>query len=187
MKQKIYIIPGLGEGLKDKPYFELITYFKSKGLDTIFYGPKWSRNTIERWLSDFEEILKNDSLDNSIVLGFSLGALIAVLSTKRHKFSKLILCSLSPYFSDDIKHIPKLAEKYLGKRRMEAFKRQSFPKDTKNSVIFLSGSEEKDLFPNSNKKYFDLWKGSKKFIVVPEAGHDISNLNYIKEIKSIFK
>jgi pimeloyl-ACP methyl ester carboxylesterase len=186
MQKKIYIIPGFGENKKDKPYLELIKFFESKNFEVIFYEPKWSRNTIEKWLNDFEEVLKNDTADNSMVFGFSFGALIAVLSTKTHKFSKLILCSLSPYFSDNIKLLPALAEKYLGKRRMIAFEKQDFPKDIKIPVIFLVGSKEKELFPNDSKKYYDLWQGSKKFILVSDAEHDISNQNYISAIKSLF-
>ncbi len=186
MKQIIYIIPGFGESLKDKPYLELIKYFESKGLRVVFYQPKWKWNTIKKWLDDFQNLLEKDDTQDSVILGFSFGADIAVLSTKTHNFSKLILCSISPYFKEDIKYLPTLTEKYLGKKRMKAFQKQDFPKNTIISAIFLSGSEEKVLFPNSNRKYFDLWKGDKKYIIVLNSGHDISTPNYIKEIKDLF-
>ena len=185
MKQIIYIIPGFGESLKDSPYLELIKYFESKGIKVVFYQPKWKWNTIERWLKDFNKIIDKNYQNNSIILAFSLGAYIAVLSTKFHTFSKLILCSLSPYFSDSIKFIPKIAEKILGTRRYVAFRKQDFPKDAQTPAIFLYGSEEKDLFPNSDKKYYDLWKGKKKRIIILDSDHDISNPNYVREIKKL--
>jgi hypothetical protein len=186
MKQIIYIIPGFGESLKDSPYLELIRYLELKGFKVVFYQPKWKWNTIERWLNDFNKIIDKNNQNNSIILAFSLGAYIAVLSTKFHTFSKLILCSLSPYFSDDIKFIPQIAEKILGKRRFTAFKKQGVPKDTQVPAIFLYGLKEKELFPNSDRKYFDLWKGKKKRIIVSNSDHDISNPNYVREIKNLF-
>ncbi|MGB8816173.1 MAG: hypothetical protein WCC74_03030 [Minisyncoccia bacterium] len=185
MKQTIYIIPGFGESLRDAPYLDFIEYLKSKKYNVVFYQPKWKWNTIERWLEDFNKIIDKNYQNDSIILAFSLGAYIAVLSTKYHTFSKLILCSLSPYFSNDINFLPKIAEKILGRRRFTAFRKQDFPNNTKTPAIFLCGSEEKDLFPNGDKKYFDLWKGKKKRIIVSNSDHDISNPNYVKEIKNL--
>lgn len=184
LKKHFYIIPGFGETISDAPYKEIITFLKNKKYNVIFYQPKWKWNTMDRWLSDFRKILYKDS--ESIALGFSLGANILALSTESYTFKKVIFCSISPYFKNDLKHLPTLASKILGKRRMIAFSKYNFPETSNIPAFFIYGEKEAELIPNGNKIHFDMWKGNKKYRIVKGAEHDISNTEYIKTIKSLF-
>ena len=141
-KQEIYIIPGFGETIKDDPYPILSNILKDKGYLVKNYQPKWRYRTITQWLKDFGDLLLNDKNSKPIVLGFSLGANIAILKARDFNFSKIILCSPAPFFKEDLKKVSPIAQKILGNKRINEFKKNEFPSHLKTPCIFISGSLE---------------------------------------------
>ncbi len=103
MKDKtIIIIPGFGESVEDSTYSTIKKEIRDLGYNVVFHQPKWKRNTIKKWLSDFKEFLKKFEKVKPTILGFSFGAYITIISAKDFKFSKMILCSLSLRISKTI-------------------------------------------------------------------------------------
>lgn len=184
MKNKtIIIIPGFGESAKDSTYSAIKKEIKNLGYNIVFHQPKWEKNTIKKWLSDFKEFLKKFEETNPIILGFSFGAYIAIISAKDFKFSKIILCSLSPYFKDDIKNLPAIAYKILGRKRIDDFKKYNLPKNLDIPVIFLVGDRDINIVIKRTLSAYKKYKGNKKIVTINGAGHDLNNKNYIDEIK----
>ena len=126
-KEKLYIIPGYHESPKNLGYKQLIKSGKEKGYDVVFWEPEWKYKKMSDWVSDFSKKV-GSSHQNTTVIGFSFGAFIALLASEKTKIDKIISCSLSPYFEDDINKLPDLAFKILGKRRMLEFKSTRLPK-----------------------------------------------------------
>lgn len=184
MKNKtIIIIPGFGESTKDSTYSAVKKEIKSLGYNIVFHQPKWKKNTIKKWLSDFKEFLKKFEKTNPIILGFSFGAYIAIISAKDFKFSKIILCSLSPYFKDDIKNLSAITYKILGRKRIDDFKKHDFPKNLETPTIFLVGDKDMKIVIKRSVSAYKKYKGYKKIIKIKGAEHDLNNKNYIDEIK----
>lgn len=185
MKKIIYIIPGFGERVSDTPYPYLSKILKEKGYIVKKYQPKWEYRTINNWVKDFHDFLLKENDCKPIILGFSFGAMIALLEAKNFIFNKLILCSLSPFFKQDLKKISPVALKILGKKRMRDFKQNEFPDDLKTSSIFIFGSLEEEKFDFNIKNIIKKYSGPKNVFVVSEVGHDISNPRYLEKIKEI--
>ncbi len=184
MKDKtIIIIPGFGESVEDSTYSTIKKEIGYLGYNVVFHQPKWKRNTIKKWLSDFKEFLKKFEKVNPTILGFSFGAYIAIVSAKDFKFSKIILCSLSPYFKDDIKNLPPIAYKILGEKRIDDFKNYDLPKNLNVPAIFLVGDKDMNIVIKRSLSAYKKYKGDKKIITVNGAEHDLNNKNYIDEIK----
>lgn len=181
----LYIIPGFGESTKDTPYQEIIKDAKKQGFETVTFDPIWKRKTIKNWLEDFNLLIKTKGEKDSIVIGFSFGAYIAVLSSIDHKFKKIILCSLSPYFEDDIKELPPLAHKILGKKRIEDFSKNKFPTKVNTPAIFIVGDKDFPLLIEEVKKNYKRWAGPKKVKILKDVKHNIGDDLYLKTIKEI--
>ena len=184
MKDKtIIIIPGFGESVEDSTYSTIKKEIRDLGYNVVFHQPKWKRNTIKKWLSDFKEFLKKFEKVKPTILGFSFGAYITIISAKDFKFSKMILCSLSPYFKDDIKNLPPVVYKILGQKRIADFKNYDFPKNLDIPTMFLVGDKDINIVIQRSISAYKKYKGDRKIIKIKGAEHDLNNKNYIDEIK----
>lgn len=59
------------------------------------------------YLEEYRRQLKHKENDEVYLFGFSLGAMLAFIIAKEVNAKKLILCSLSPFFKEDLKFIKK--------------------------------------------------------------------------------
>ncbi|OGD66765.1 hypothetical protein A2442_01420 [Candidatus Campbellbacteria bacterium RIFOXYC2_FULL_35_25] len=185
-KEKLYIIPGYHESPKNLGYKQLIKSGKEKGYDVVFWEPEWKYKKMSDWVSDFSKKV-GSSHQNTTVIGFSFGAFIALLASEKTKIDKIISCSLSPYFEDDINKLPDLAFKILGKRRMLEFKSTRLPKQISAKTTFLVGSNEWPLTIRRSKiSYKKIIAPKKEIFIIPDVNHNISDPNYTEKVKKYF-
>ena len=90
MKNFFYIIPGWSESSKYKIYQFLARSAKRKGYDVIFYDINWG-NPLSSQIFPVRK--------NSVIFGFSLGAIFARLIAQKYECEKLILASMTPLYS----------------------------------------------------------------------------------------
>lgn len=103
MKQTIYIIPGFGSSCREKSYISLARKLKPR-FNIKKVNPDW-RKPLSGQIFRISE--------NDIVIGFSFGAVLAYLISKKFKPFKTILASLSPLkdftykelFTDNLKYM----------------------------------------------------------------------------------
>ena len=103
----VYIIPGFGEKVTDRDYKKISFFAKKEGYLVVPVPIIWNNRTTSHWLTQFRELV-NKKGENAVVVGFSFGAYLSILASKEFNFKKLVVCSLSPYFSEDLKSFPKL-------------------------------------------------------------------------------
>lgn len=189
MKKKLYIVPGFGGHASDKYYQQVRKYAQENGYTVIPVPIQWRWTTIDRWIKDFEEVVDKKTVEQSVVLGFSLGALVAVLVSTKFSFKKMIICSLSPYFQEDLPKLPILAHEALGKRRMNAFRVHPFPLLTQRTPIsFIIGDKDFHLAIERTQQAYKMWRCNKKNIkILQGVGHTIASPEYLKEIKKHLK
>jgi len=106
MKKTIYIIPGLGENCNLIRYKMLSEALKNKGYEVIPVNPNWYRPLSEQVFS----VRKN-----SIIFGFSFGAIIAYLIAKKYQCKKVIFASISPIHEFSYNSLVKDYCKYMSK------------------------------------------------------------------------
>lgn len=189
MKKTLYIIPGFGESARMAPYPKIATIAKSNGYRVVTCSPKWSRRVATDWIKELENRLKKEQAQRVTVLGFSLGAYITLNVARNFYFKKIIVCSPSPFFKDDIRHMGHSAWKFLGKKRMQDFNKYRFSTNIKSEITFMVGEKENtpDFYMDNIDKRYRMWAGKKKKIIVPGAGHDIASGDYLKLIAKELK
>jgi esterase/lipase len=189
MKKTLYIIPGFGESVGMTPYPKIITVAKSNGYKVVTYNPKWSHAVATDWIQGLNNKLKKEKSEHVSVLGFSLGAYTALSVAQNFHFKKIIVCSPSPFFKDDIRHMSRSAWKFLGKRRMQDFSKYRFPTNIKTEIVFMVGEMEKipDSYMKNIDKRYRMCAGKKKKVIVPSAEHDLSSGDYLRAIEKELK
>lgn len=180
MKQNLLIIPGFGESTDESPYQVLSSKCK-KDFNVVMFTPIWNYRTAGSWLYDLRMILDSIDVRNTTVVSFSLGAYITLIAAETYPFHKVILCSLSPFFKEQLGHLPKPAEIFFGKRRFTDFSTHKIPKTVTCPSVFLFGSLDWSVGIDEAKRLAKMYKGI--FEVVPNAHHELTD-EYLQKIAS---
>ena len=180
MKKTLLLIPGFGENTKEFPYSELISSAEKIGFNKIIeINPLWNYRTATDWYAEILEKLKDIDSENTVAVGFSLGAYVLLQLSEKKKFYKSIICSISPYFKEQILKMPKEAKVFFGKRRVEDFKKHSLPVKNNSKKIFIFGDQDWPYAIEESKLLAKIH--TSEFKLVKDSGHELTN-NYIKVI-----
>lgn len=179
-----YVIPGFNESAKQEKYRKITNHLKKKGIMPIEVKIKWKYRTMSDYINQFLKIYQNFDNKNSLIIGFSFGAMVAFIASQKIRPKKLILCSLSPYFNEDLKKLRKGWKKYVGKRRVKDLNNYScnvLSKKIDCETILLVGDKEDKFIQKRVIKVGNKIKRGKVYFI-KNAGHDIANKNYLKEL-----
>lgn len=179
MAKTIFLIPGFKTQISDAMYQWLIRYLKSNGYVVYPVPVTWNNRTITQNAKDFLDFFEARKTKNNYIVGFSYGAVIALMTPKQTQPRKLLLCSLSPDFQEDSGEMPNWLKKYIGKKRYADILTRSGRELAKllqaNTVLFC-GEKESLNYPQLQKRSAETAKlaVNAKLIMVQNAPHDIS-------------
>src|ERR1700722_18342716 len=152
--QTFFLIPGFGMEMEDKSFKWLVKFLQTKKIKVIKTRVKWKYKTLSENALQFIEFFNVHKGEENYVLGFSYGAVIALLTANIIKPKKVYLCSLSPDFIEDRKSMNPREIKYIGKKRYKDTETRSGVKLAKNlkvSSIVFYGEKEGKKFPELKK------------------------------------
>lgn len=161
MKKELYIIPGLGETCRRKPYQLLATLAHKKGYDILFKNVDWK----EKLSTQVFPVSKN-----AVIFGFSLGAVLAQMVAQRYNCRCIILASATPHQSFKKEKDKQALIDLLGRKFVEDVIKNLRLKNLAHKSIALYGELELD--------------GEVADFVIPKTGHELNDL-YIKKIAGL--
>lgn len=190
MPKRIFLIPGFKSHIVSKQYGWLVSYLKDKGYDVISVPIKWNYRTLTQNAQEFIEFYKRNKTSNDYVLGFSFGAVIALMTAETISPKKLFLCSLSPDFKEDSKYMSHWLRKYIGEHRYADTTTRSAIKLSKAlsiKTVILYGENEGDEFPQLKRRCEEtaFLARDARLVIVPNAPHDISAPMYQSALKKL--
>lgn len=158
--KKLYIIPGWEETVEEDRYKKLALMAEGKGYEVVGKNINWNQKLSEQ-VFDIE--------GDSVIFGFSLGAILAHLIAQRYSCEHLILASMTPFssFSDD--------------------------KETRKELVDIVGTDfvndvESHLTENHKAKKKTIMYGDQEEeiadVLVPNTNHEINDL-YINEVSKL--
>lgn len=171
MQEKIiFIIPGFRHLPTSRAYKEIATILKSEGYLPILVKIPWKQTTISDNTEYFLKKYKKFNSKKKYILGFSLGAMIAFIASTKVRVSGLILCSLSPYFKEDLPS--------------ERFDCATVARKTKaKQILMLYGAKEaKSLIKRVNEAFDQVTSRDKYLIPVRKTEHNIGDKRYLHKI-----
>ena len=158
MNKVFYIIPGWRETCRRRQYQNLANRLKKNGYKVIFKNVDWGKNLSEQIF----EVEKD-----SILFGFSIGAILARLIVQNYKCKLAIFASMTPLRHFKGGEEEKMLIESIGKKVVKDIKKHLKPK-IKSKKVLMYGDKENE----------------KADIVVKNTDHEISE-NYIKEILNL--
>lgn len=186
MEKIAYIIPGLGENPRKRCYKEIASSFKKKNIDVVGVRMPWKRHVMSDYIDYFlNEYYKEGK--ETYLLGFSFGAYISFVASSKISPQLQFLCSLSPYFKEDLHLIRPSWTHYWGKRRMEDYKNFSFSniaKDISCRTLLIVGDQEG---PEILRRAQDAHKkiSNSKLVIMENVRHNIGDQKYINTVKGL--
>ncbi|OGH14895.1 MAG: hypothetical protein A2687_04590 [Candidatus Levybacteria bacterium RIFCSPHIGHO2_01_FULL_38_26] len=187
MKRVIFIIPGFWGEPREKIYKDIAALYKQKGLKPVIVKIPWERKVMSDYADYFLKLVKKYEDSEINIFGWSFGAMISFIGASKLKVKTLFLCSVSPYWKEDMKFILKSWAKGVGKRRMEDFAKLSrieIGKTVKaKKAVILVGTMERDRMIKASKDIYDKLNSDKNLIIIKGAGHNIARKKYFDEIK----
>ena len=186
-----FIVPGFGFSGKEKEYQKIAGFFKSKNIEPIVVRINWKRRTFFQYVEEARGQIASRSAkgDELYLLGFSFGAMITFVLSPELKCKKQILCSLSPYFEEDMPQIKKWWRNMLGKKKTAEFEKLSFAEIAKKidcQTIILYGNREGIEVERRANDAARKIRNSKLF-VLDGVKHEIADERYLIEIENIIK
>lgn len=189
MKRIVYIIPGYKESSpKQKGYGRVANLFKEAGIETTQIKIDWSAGKSQSFKNCVEQFLRQYKKYKNIktyVLGFSYGAVIAFLSQPKNNPDALILCSLSPYFQEDLKKLPPKWIRWWRKhfKNSDYSFNQLAPRITVKTFLIAGDKEGPDILRRAKAAKKLIKKSA--LIIAKGAKHNIGQKEYLKAIQRV--
>lgn len=186
--KKIFLIPGFKQKVNDTCFLWLKKFLKENNLNVLMVPIDWNYKTMADYVAEFKKFYSKNKGDNNYIIGFSYGAVIALMTTEDLKPNKIYLCSLSPDFKEDLIEMKPWILRYIGKRRINEIKKRSgikIAKELSIPTIIFYGEKEAEKFPDIKKRCEETARYAKntKLVIVKNAPHDISHPEYITALK----
>jgi pimeloyl-ACP methyl ester carboxylesterase len=194
VKRILYLVPGAGQSARGLSYRPLRRLFAKEGFLVVPVSIKWKQFDLG-WLPEYAQAVERAVIQEpheAYLLGFSWGAVSALVAAKRMKPKALILCSLSPYFAEDRFFCQQfLMEKSLERfqtikleERMMALPFTKAVRITVPKTFVLYGEKEPGVLINRCVSTANAIPQA-KLISLPRTPHNILAPAYLRAIKKI--
>ncbi|HEY1835718.1 MAG TPA: hypothetical protein VGG13_02755 [Candidatus Saccharimonadales bacterium] len=169
----------------------LLQAIREAGYNVKFVDIQWKRTVVSDWVAELEKDYRRNDPANTILAGFSFGAVTALVAAAKRLPAELWLFSLSPAFDDDreLKHPDKDTLRWVGSRRLQAFAALDYLEIIKHitckTVVFYGEQEAVD-FPELVRhcKLVSQQIPDSRLIEVPGVGHAVDDERYVAAIRS---
>lgn len=187
----VLFVPGFQENIHSRDYRATIRGIEAAGYNVIFVPINWSRTTVTSWVEQFNTTYERFDPSQTILAGFSFGAMTVFIAATQKSPSELWLFSLSPYFAEDLKskNMKPTWLREIGNRRVTDFASYNFRELSQLiscKTYLFAGKIEIEKWPIIGERQqtaHNLLKES-SLTMVDDAGHDVTNASYINAISA---
>ncbi len=190
MKKKVaFIIPGYPYSPRRKEYQTIANYFSKAGIAPVLINITWKTPTPRNFNDYLKELARQTRVYKNCttyLLGFSFGAILALLATKQLRPKAVILCSLSPYFAEDMEALPNSWRVWWKKHYKNNL---SFKKiaATVNAKTFLLVGDLEHATVHVRAEAAKKILSRADLHTVKGAEHKLETPSYLKKVQSIIK
>ncbi len=186
----VLFVPGFQEDMTSRDYAKTIAAIKAAGYKVKFVPIRWTRTTIVDWAKELHEVYDTHDPGETILAGFSFGAMTAFRVAVDRPPAELWLFSLSPYFKED-QADPSFKKSWLtqiGHRRADTFNALSFKSLVKkigSKIFFFYGDEELKSWTDISIRHAATRSMSNvQTVMIAGAKHDVTQPEYIQAISA---
>ncbi len=186
----VYIIPGFDPSADAHGYRAVASEFKAIGARVTIINISWKYQTVTSYTRKvLEHIVKNSTTNSICLFGFSMGAVVALLIAPRLNVNCLVLCSMSPYFKENLSRISADDQASLGLRRIRDFRQYRFKTIASQiscrALIVTGDQESKSVIKMSTKASREIKKA--ELIPIPNGIHSLSQPEYVRKLEEVIR
>jgi alpha-beta hydrolase superfamily lysophospholipase len=170
-------------------YKQVAEILESAGFVVMPIDLSWDNKTVSQNTEEFLELYYLTPAKKKYILGFSFGAMIAFIASTKVEVAGLILCSLSPYFSEDL---PKIGSNWTPETvaRYQDFAGLSCSQLAKQlkakQVLMLYGKDEaKSVVKRVSDAFEKIELNNKYLVPINGAEHNIGDAKYLLRIHQV--
>lgn len=185
-RKTIFIIPGFNHLPTSKAYRQIARILKKEGYFPILVKIPWKNTTILENTQYFLKEYRKVKSKKKYILGFSFGAMIAFIASTKVRSMGLILCSLSPFFKEDLpmpKTMTKKTKDFYGLCCASLAKKIK----SKQILMMYGAQEAKSLIRRVTDAFNRISCANKFLISIYKTEHNIGTKRYLNEIHQIAK
>lgn len=189
-KKVIYVIPGYGGKCSKRGKFgKIARIFSAHDIEPICVDIDWGDSkggNFPRYNRQFLKAYKKRKGVDTYVLGFSFGAMIAFLTAAKTKPKKILLCSLSPYFTEDFSHLPTSWKKWWdGCFKNSDYSFNDYAKRVISPVRIVVGNKEGKECMRRSRAAKKALKKRATMTVIKGGRHDITQPAYLRALEKV--
>lgn len=186
MDTTVFIVPGYNHCPADPAYQEIAKIITQQGLLPMPIAIPWKNVPISQGTDYFLRQIKKKSqkkAGKTYILGFSYGAMIAFMASTQIPVSGLILCSLSPYFREDLLK----ANRDEPREDFVNISCHTISKKIKaKKVMMLYGeNEDRSLKHRVTEAFHTIPITQKTLMQIENTDHEIGNRRYLDSVSSV--
>lgn len=186
---RVLYVPGKGTSRANYPYDKILRKIQRRGHQTTFCHVAWPRSAVVGdWLDQVRPTYLQCDPAQTILVGFSFGAMIAFLLAAERPPAAFISCSMPSYFAEDLPLVPLRWVRQLTPQRYASFKELHFndiaPKVT-YPTRFVIGGREPGWGQQRSRTASKLLPDS-KLLVAQGVGHAPAAWPYITALDTAF-
>jgi esterase/lipase len=191
-KKTIFIVPGYRQVPTQKAYQSLSEILRDEGYEPILVTIPWKKTTISENTEYFIKTYNKIKTKKKYILGFSFGAMIAFLAATKISVDGLILCSLSPYFQEDLPKKKTFFRSPIQADRYNDFSQLHFTTlakqlKTKKIHLLYGSKEAKSLIKRVTTAFEQINLEEKYMEAVKSVDHNIGDKRYLHTIHQVAK
>ncbi|HSW66356.1 MAG TPA: alpha/beta hydrolase [Bacillota bacterium] len=176
----VLFVPGFMEDYASRDYETLLAGIGAKGYRTQFVPIAWRRTVIDDWVQELHEVYRTHNPKQTVLAGFSFGAMVALMAASQRQPAALWLCSLSPFFAEDMPDLKVTWLHDIGERRAARFRKLPFsaivPK-VDCPILLVGGANEVSRVAERRNQAATAWPHAVA-CVAPDCAHDVTNAHY---------
>jgi esterase/lipase len=184
MSGVIYITPGYQKSVRQKCYQVIAKIFRKRGIKPVFVNIHWKNRTLTDYVFQLLTQIKKARKNHVYLFGFSLGAMVACIAASLINPKKIYLCSLSPYFKEDLTNLETAERRILGEKRVKDFSRYEFKKVARQisckTILFVGDKEARSLLKRASLAEELIQQA--RVIRIKNANHDLGDPGYLKAV-----
>jgi pimeloyl-ACP methyl ester carboxylesterase len=180
----VLFVPGFRDSATADEYDRLRVVIREQGYSVRLVPIRWSRTTIRHWVPELVQVLDEYDPAKTILAGYSYGAMTAFVTAAQRNPHQLWLCSLSPYFAEDLSHLDPAWLKSIGVRRVKSFEQLPFEPlastITCDTLIMVGQDEAGQSFIRAQEAARLIPRS--RLVVAPNSGHDATTKDYLRAL-----
>lgn len=190
MTKVLYMIPWFQQKTTLPMYKQLVAFLQKEWFKVIPVTINRKYKVMSDYTKEFlSQYNKHSTKDDVYIWWFSFGAMIAYITSPETKPKAQFLCSLSPYFQEDLPGIRDRRKKALGIKRVHDFDRISFDQIAKKvkckTYLFAWSLEVPEL--HKRAKAAKQKVHNSELHIISGGKHDISQDVYVNKVKEVMR